>query len=84
MCKRPPIKADKYVIIKICDNGTGISKEDMDKIFDPFFSTKPSRYNWGVGLTFSQKIALAHHGRIEVESKINSGTCFSIYLPIID
>ncbi len=75
---------DKFAIIEICDTGCGIDKKDIEKIFDPFFSTKPSRTNWGVGLTFSQKIVMAHHGRIQVESKLNSGTCFSIYLPIIE
>ena len=75
---------DKFAIIEICDTGSGIDKKDIEKIFDPFFSTKPSRTNWGVGLTFTQKIVMAHHGRIQVESKLNSGTCFSIYLPIIE
>lgn len=75
---------DKFAIIEICDTGSGIDKKDIEKIFDPFFSTKPSRTNWGVGLTFSQKIVMAHHGRIQVESKLNAGTCFSIYLPVIE
>lgn len=78
------VQVNKYVLLSICDSGSGIARDDLDKIFDPFFSTKPSRYNWGVGLTFSQKIVFAHHGRIEVESKLNSGTCFSIYLPNVD
>ena len=77
-------RIDKFIEIRICDTGCGIDKINLEKIFDPFFSTKPSRSNWGVGLTFSQKIILAHHGRIEVESKLNVGTCFTIYLPIVD
>lgn len=77
-------RVDKFVEIRLCDSGCGIDKINLEKIFEPFFSTKPSRYNWGVGLTFSQKIVLAHHGRIEVESKLNMGTCFMIYLPIVD
>lgn len=77
-------QVDKFVEVRICDTGCGIDKTDQEKIFDPFFSTKPSRYNWGVGLTFSHKIILAHHGRIELESKLNVGTCFTIYLPTVD
>lgn len=77
-------RIDKFIEIRLCDTGCGIDRVNLEKIFEPFFSTKPSRYNWGVGLTFSQKIVLAHHGRIEVESKLNMGTCFTIYLPIVD
>jgi len=77
-------RLDRYAIINIKDTGKGIPKHELERIFDPFYSTKPSRYNWGVGLTFSKKIILAHHGKISVESEVGKGTTFMIFLPLID
>lgn len=69
--------------IDIRDNGCGISKENINKIFTPFFSTKSSISNWGVGLAFCYKIIQAHDGKINVDSKMGEGTVFTISLPII-
>jgi len=77
-------RLDRYAIITIKDTGKGISKLELERIFEPFYSTKPSRYNWGVGLTFSKKIILAHHGKISVESELGKGTSFMIFLPLIN
>lgn len=77
-------RLDRYAIINIKDTGKGIPKHELERIFDPFYSTKPSRYNWGVGLTFSKKIILAHHGKISVESEVGKGTTFMIFLPLIN
>lgn len=77
-------RLDRYVIITIKDTGKGIPKQELERIFEPFYSTKPSRYNWGVGLTFSKKIILAHHGKISVDSEMGKGTTFMIFLPLID
>jgi len=70
--------------IQISDNGHGIDKENLTKIFDPFFSTKKDseRSNSGLGLSVSWGIVEQHGGRIEVDSKIGQGTTFRIILPI--
>jgi signal transduction histidine kinase len=68
--------------IEISDNGAGIPKEILSRIFDPFFTTKPIGSGTGLGLSLSYGIIQKHHGRIEVESELNSGTTFRITLPI--
>ncbi|WP_284645146.1 sensor histidine kinase [Paenibacillus silviterrae] len=70
-------------IIRISDNGPGISEEVLDLIFDPFFTTKSSINNWGIGLSYCHKIVTAHDGKIEVESESTKGTTFTIYLPLV-
>ena len=65
--------------IRIADNGTGISPEDLPRIFDPFFSTK--KKGTGLGLAITAKIIEAHQGDISVESRRGKGTTFKIYLP---
>lgn len=71
---------DRDIIVRFRDTGCGIPPENMSKIFDPFFSTKPQ--GTGLGLFVSHGIIEAHHGKIEVESKINVGTQFTVRLPI--
>jgi PAS domain S-box-containing protein len=70
---------DKMVEITIRDTGTGIPKDKIDKIFLPFFTTKPK--GTGLGLALVHKIILSHNGRIEVESEEGKGTAFKIFLP---
>jgi PAS domain S-box-containing protein len=74
-----PLKEGKYVRITIADQGTGISKEHLQKIFDPFFTTK--KEGTGLGLTTAYSIIKRHGGYITVESKVGTGTTFYIYLP---
>jgi signal transduction histidine kinase len=71
---------DNDIIIQFSDNGSGISEELINNIFDPFFSTKPN--GTGLGLFVSYGIIQNHHGSIEVESQLNKGTTFTIKLPI--
>ena len=68
------------VEINISDTGGGISQEDIEKVFIPCYTTKSS--GSGLGLTITQKIIEAHNGTIKVNSKINEGTTFTIYLPL--
>jgi signal transduction histidine kinase/CheY-like chemotaxis protein len=68
------------VVVKFTDTGCGIPPEQIDRIFDPFYSTKPS--GTGLGLFVSYGIIQSHHGSIEVESEINAGTTFTIRLPV--
>ncbi|MCD6272248.1 MAG: PAS domain-containing protein [Deltaproteobacteria bacterium] len=69
------------VTIDIKDNGSGISAEDLSKIFDPYFTSKPK--GTGLGLAIVHKIIEAHEGQIRVRSTIGQGTVFSIALPLI-
>jgi signal transduction histidine kinase len=75
----------KYQIIKICDNGIGLTKEHMQTIFKPFAQIKEHQNEaikgTGLGLAISQKIVELHNGKIEVRSEVGSGSCFNIYLP---
>jgi len=70
-----------YAVIEIKDTGCGISNEILPFIFDPFFTTKGSG-NTGLGLTITHKIIEKHNGRIEVESKLNVGSTFRVFLPL--
>lgn len=67
--------------VEVGDNGQGISKDDLDKIFDPFFSTK-SKKGFGLGLSISYGIINNHGGVISVQSALGEGTKFTILLPI--
>jgi signal transduction histidine kinase len=70
---------DGYLTIELRDQGGGIPQEDLKRIFDPFFTTKDS--GTGLGLSISHQIIKNHNGRIEVSSRINEGTTFTIKLP---
>ncbi|TAK91353.1 MAG: ATPase [Burkholderiaceae bacterium] len=70
------------VWVKISDTGCGISKQNLSRIFDAFFTTKPVGQGTGLGLSLSYSIIQKHHGRIEVESEVGQGTSFTVYLPI--
>jgi ligand-binding sensor domain-containing protein/nitrogen-specific signal transduction histidine kinase len=70
------------VEILVKDNGNGIPQSIIDKIFQPFFTTKPTGQGTGLGLSLSYDIIKAHGGEIKVESEEGAGTEFSIKLPI--
>ncbi|MEO6328573.1 MAG: ATP-binding protein [Ginsengibacter sp.] len=74
--------ADK-VLISVKDNGNGIPQKVLDKIFQPFFTTKPTGQGTGLGLSLSYDIIKAHGGEIKVETKEGGGTEFRIQLPIV-
>lgn len=72
----------KSIEIRVRDNGSGIPKQIMDKIFQPFFTTKPTGQGTGLGLSMSYDIITnAHQGSLQVESEENAGTTFIINLP---
>jgi signal transduction histidine kinase/ligand-binding sensor domain-containing protein len=75
-------KANNKVEIKIIDNGNGIPRTVLDKIFQPFFTTKPTGEGTGLGLSLSYDIIKAHGGEIKVDTKEGKGTTFIIQLPI--
>jgi C4-dicarboxylate-specific signal transduction histidine kinase len=73
---------DGEITIKVIDNGNGIPPNIIDKIFQPFFTTKPTGQGTGLGLSLSYEIvAKGHGGELKVETKENEGTVFSILLP---
>ncbi|WDP86533.1 MAG: PAS domain S-box protein [Desulfobacter sp.] len=73
------VKPGKYVEISISDTGAGIRLEDMKRIFDPFFSTKPT--GSGLGLATAYSIVNRYMGKIFLESVLGQGTCFYVVLP---
>lgn len=68
--------------IEIRDNGCGIPPENLSRIFDAFFTTKPVGKGTGLGLSLSYSIIKKHHGRIEVDSALGHGTTFRLWLPL--
>jgi signal transduction histidine kinase len=74
-------RADAELRISVCDTGTGISEENLSKIFEPYFTTRET--GSGLGLTLVYKIIREHRGEITVRSREGEGSCFSIILPII-
>jgi PAS domain S-box-containing protein len=73
-----------YVCIEVSDTGTGIPDDVVDKIFEPFFSTKPEGEGTGLGLSTAYSIVKSHDGFIDVESDKGEGTTFRIYLPMAE
>ncbi|MFH1148496.1 MAG: PAS domain S-box protein [Pseudomonadota bacterium] len=74
-----PLKAGTYVRISFEDHGIGIPKEDLQRIFDPYFTTKQA--GRGLGLTIVYSVIQKHAGYIDVETKPENGTTFHIFLP---
>ncbi len=75
------LRTDDTISITIKDNGDGISKDIIDKIFQPFFTTKPTGKGTGLGLSMSYDIIKAHHGTLDVKTEKGSYTEFTITLP---
>lgn len=73
---------EKYIRVRIKDNGPGIKLENQSKIFDPFFTTKPVNKGTGIGLAISGQIIDKHKGKISVQSEPSCGTEFIIEIPI--
>ena len=77
-------KVKDTIEISVKDNGNGIPKKVLDKIFQPFFTTKPTGQGTGLGLSLSYDIIKAHGGDIKVNTKEQQGTTFIISLPTTD
>jgi signal transduction histidine kinase len=76
------LKDDRYFITEITDTGNGIPKENMNKLFTPFFTTKKIGKGTGLGLAISYGIIKMHKGDIRVISTVGEGTTFIIRLPL--
>ena len=77
-------KMDNQIFISVKDNGPGIPSEIKDKIFQPFFTTKPTGQGTGLGLSLSYDIVKAHGGELKVDSEEGTGTVFSVVLKLKD
>ncbi len=76
-------KMGEYVMLSVADTGAGISKGILHRIFEPFFTTKEPTKGTGLGLSVVHGVVRSHNGYINVDSEINTGTIFTIYLPRI-
>ncbi|HCC53926.1 MAG TPA: hybrid sensor histidine kinase/response regulator [Desulfobulbaceae bacterium] len=86
----PPTAADtrqlapgQYIELTVSDTGTGIGPDIIDKIFDPYFTTKEAGKGTGMGLSITHVIVTGYGGKITVESTLGQGTTFHVYLPVI-
>jgi CheY-like chemotaxis protein len=75
--------SDNKVIITFSDTGPGISKENLSKIFNPFFTTKKVGEGTGLGLSMSHGIIKQHNGNIYAESEVGAGASFIVELPVV-
>jgi C4-dicarboxylate-specific signal transduction histidine kinase len=75
-------KENEKVVIRVIDNGFGIPQSSVDKIFQPFYTTKPAGQGTGLGLSLSYDVIKAHDGTIKVETKENEGTVMVVELPV--
>jgi signal transduction histidine kinase len=76
-----PERGDE-VMVEFIDQGTGIAPQDLPKIFEPFYTTKPQGRGTGLGLSICYGIVSDLRGRIEVESQVGVGSDFKVYLPV--
>jgi len=80
---KPEARAGEFVCLSVRDTGTGIPPEVLPRIFEPFFTTKPVGKGTGLGLATVYGIVKQHQGWIEVQSKVDQGTVFQVYLPAL-
>lgn len=83
---RPHVEAQKgrYAVLSVSDTGVGIEEEHLQKIFDPFYSTKEKGKGTGLGLAVVYGVVKNHGGFVQVQSRYGSGSCFEAYLPAGD
>lgn len=75
-------QTNDQVIIQINDNGVGIPKKKLKQVFTPFYTSKNTKNNWGIGLAYAQKILKEHSGSIRISSTAGHGTCLYLLLPL--
>ncbi|MFC3799111.1 sensor histidine kinase [Cohnella sp. GCM10012308] len=76
-------RKNKWVELIVRDNGTGIEAAQLEQIFQPFFSSKPTATNWGMGLSLCHAIVTTHGGKIAADSKPGEGSAFRIVMPLL-
>jgi len=82
--QHPDIVSGQYLKLTVSDTGCGMTMEVMEKIFDPYFTTKEKGVGTGLGLAVIQGIVKSHRGTITVESNPGMGSTFTIFLPVVD
>jgi signal transduction histidine kinase len=81
-CIRMIVKNERlYTVVEVQDNGRGMTRSQIKKVFDPFYSSKNSNFNWGMGLYYVREIVKSHLGSVRVESEPGKGSSFYILLP---
>src|SRR6185436_14435926 len=80
----PGLKPGFYTLIKVTDNGTGIPPEVLEKMWEPFYTTKEVGKGTGLGLSTVLGIIKSHNGVVKVQTETNKGTTFFVYLPAQD
>ena len=78
------IASGRYAVLSIADTGHGIEPDVLDKIFEPYFTTKSQGKGTGLGLSVVYGIVRDHHGDIQVATRPGKGSCFTIYLPLLE
>ncbi len=78
----PYIPAGRYVVLSVADTGVGIPEEIQRKIFEPFYTTKERGKGTGLGLAMVYGVVTEHKGFVTVQSKVNQGSTFTVYLPV--
>ncbi|MEM1074465.1 MAG: ATP-binding protein [Pseudomonadota bacterium] len=81
---RVSVPAGRYVTVRVSDEGVGIPKDKLQKVFEPFFTTKRTGEGTGLGLSTAYGIIKQTGGYIFVDSTLGSGTCFTLYLPVLE
>lgn len=82
--KDPYLKPGPYVHLRVSDNGSGIDKKDINRIFDPYFTTKPVGKGSGMGLAVVHGIVKSHGGGITVDSVPGKGSTFNVFFPAVE
>jgi len=78
----PQIKETRYLRVNVSDTGMGMDEETQSRIFEPFYTTKPAGKGTGLGLAVVFSLMEAHHGFIDLTSRIGEGTTFSLFFPL--
>jgi len=74
-------RVEDYIHISVTDSGVGLPRDLLDRIWEPFFTTKPSAEGTGLGLSITKDIVVEHGGSVSVESRLGEGSRFEIHLP---
>ena len=77
-------QAGRYAVVTVTDTGTGMTAEVMERMFEPFYTTKGPDKGTGLGLSTVLGIVKSHEGFVQVQSKVGAGTSFAVYLPVLE